>query len=81
MYNTYDVHFYASWALLQNWPALEMSIQYDFGKTFYRLTWTSFTADQVFRQDDEQVVSMFTWKNMDRKKFGKAPHDLGHPSK
>ena len=34
MYNTYDVHFYASWALLQNWPALEMSIQFDFSLSF-----------------------------------------------
>uniref|UniRef100_A0A1I7X7X7 DUF608 domain-containing protein n=1 Tax=Heterorhabditis bacteriophora TaxID=37862 RepID=A0A1I7X7X7_HETBA len=30
MLNTYDVHFYASWALLENWPQLEMSIQLNF---------------------------------------------------
>jgi len=32
MVNTYDVHFYASFALIQLWPKLELSIQYDFGK-------------------------------------------------
>ncbi len=34
MVNTYDVHFYASFALIQLWPELELSIQYDFGKKF-----------------------------------------------
>lgn len=33
MINTYDVHFYASFALIQLWPELELSIQYDFGKS------------------------------------------------
>jgi non-lysosomal glucosylceramidase len=32
MVNTYDVHFYASFALIQLWPELELSIQYEFGK-------------------------------------------------
>jgi hypothetical protein len=27
MVNTYDVHFYASWAIAMNWPKLEMAIQ------------------------------------------------------
>jgi non-lysosomal glucosylceramidase len=35
MVNTYDVHFYASFALIQLFPELELSIQYDFGKTNY----------------------------------------------
>lgn len=30
MYNTYDVHFYASFALLVLWPQLELSLQRDF---------------------------------------------------
>jgi len=30
MYNTYDVHFYASFALLMLWPQLELSLQKDF---------------------------------------------------
>ncbi len=35
MINTYDVHFYASFALIQLFPKLELSIQYDFGKGFH----------------------------------------------
>ena len=27
MVNTYDVHFYASWALAMLWPKLELSLQ------------------------------------------------------
>ncbi len=27
MVNTYDVHFYASWALAMNWPKLELALQ------------------------------------------------------
>lgn len=30
MYNTYDVHFYASFALMMLWPQLELSLQRDF---------------------------------------------------
>ena len=29
MYNTYDVHFYSSPALVQLWPQLQLSLQYD----------------------------------------------------
>ncbi|NXB44524.1 GBA2 glucosylceramidase, partial [Leucopsar rothschildi] len=29
MYNTYDVHFYASFALIMLWPKLQISLQYD----------------------------------------------------
>lgn len=32
MYNTYDVHFYASFALIMLWPKLALSLQYDIGK-------------------------------------------------
>ena len=32
MYNTYDVHFYASFALIMNWPKLQLSLQYDVGE-------------------------------------------------
>lgn len=31
MYNTYDVHFYASFALAMLWPKLQLSLQYDIG--------------------------------------------------
>lgn len=29
MYNTYDVHFYASFALISCWPKIELSVQRD----------------------------------------------------
>lgn len=32
MYNTYDVHFYASFALVMLWPKLQISLQYDIGE-------------------------------------------------
>lgn len=32
MYNTYDVHYYASFALIMLWPQLALSLQYDIGK-------------------------------------------------
>lgn len=32
MYNTYDVHFYASFALVMLWPKIELSLQYDMGE-------------------------------------------------
>lgn len=38
MMNTYDVHFYSSFAFVANWPELELSIQYDFGELFPQLS-------------------------------------------
>lgn len=38
MINTYDVHFYSSWAILKNWPQIEMSMQLDFGE-FFLIIW------------------------------------------
>lgn len=35
MYNTYDVHFYASFALIMLWPKLELSLQYDMGEGLF----------------------------------------------
>jgi hypothetical protein len=34
MYNTYDVHHYASFALLMLWPKLQLGIQYDIGMVY-----------------------------------------------
>jgi non-lysosomal glucosylceramidase len=31
MYNTYDVHFYASWALAMLWPKLGAAVTKDYG--------------------------------------------------
>ena len=33
MFNTYDVHFYASWALGMLWPRLARKVQLDFAAT------------------------------------------------
>lgn len=32
MYNTYDVHFYASFALIMLWPKVALSLQYEIGE-------------------------------------------------
>ena len=64
MYNTYDVHFYASFALATLWPRLELSLQHDF-------TVATLTDDQSVRYmlaDEVKAV---------RKPFGVVPHDLG----
>ena len=43
MVNTYDVHFYASWALVQLWPLLDLTIQRDFAHSTlhddYEIIW------------------------------------------
>lgn len=38
MYNTYDVHYYASFALIMLWPKLALSLQYDIGKCILGVT-------------------------------------------
>ncbi|CAD6199979.1 unnamed protein product [Caenorhabditis auriculariae] len=66
MMNTYDVHFYACWALLKNWPNIEISLQLDF-------------ADQICRVDSTKMMSMVEGESSQTKKFSRVPHDLGHP--
>ncbi|KRX23116.1 AP-1 complex subunit gamma-1 [Trichinella nelsoni] len=41
MYNTYDVHFYASFALAKLFPQIEHSIQAEFADQFYNVTQTN----------------------------------------
>ena len=67
MYNTYDVHFYASFALLKLWPKLQQNLQYDFANTIRRETKisTSFLFDGARGIQKE--------KNC-------IPHDLGDPA-
>lgn len=38
MYNTYDVHFYASFALIMLWPKLALSLQYDIGEISFHFS-------------------------------------------
>ncbi|XP_057864285.2 uncharacterized protein LOC131072213 isoform X2 [Cryptomeria japonica] len=64
MWNTYDVHFYASFALLMLFPKLELSIQRDF-------------AAAVLMHDTEKVKFLFKGDWGVRKVLGAVPHDLG----
>ncbi|XP_020575799.1 non-lysosomal glucosylceramidase-like [Phalaenopsis equestris] len=64
MFNTYDVHFYSSFALLMLFPKLELSIQRDF-------------AMAVLIHDPENIKPIFGHEKAPRKVFGAVPHDLG----
>ena len=66
-YNTLDVNFYASWALLLLWPALDLSVLRDFAATV--------------DLDDPEIVTV-GWKGTaaQRKRRGALPHDLGGPT-
>ncbi len=66
MYNTYDVHFYASFALAMLWPKLELSLQRDFAKA-------------LLVEDDELFTFFYTGDKGARKVRGVIPHDLGSP--
>lgn len=66
MYNTYDVHFYASFALAMLWPELELSLQRDY-------------ASSLPVTDDETVRFMHSGEYGPRKVSGAVPHDLGSP--
>ena len=67
MYNTYDVHFYAGFALAQLWPQLEFSLQRD-------------VAAAIDTHDPTVRVMMGTGSAAIRKSKGCVPHDLGSPS-
>ncbi|KAL6611340.1 hypothetical protein ACP70R_039268 [Stipagrostis hirtigluma subsp. patula] len=64
MWCTYDVHFYASFALLELFPKIELSIQRDFARA-------------VLREDKSRVrfLADGTWGI--RKVIGAVAHDLG----
>jgi len=66
MFNTYDVHFYSSFALLMLWPKLQLSLQYDFG-------------DTVTREDTEYMKVLMTGADGVRKVANCVPHDIGDP--
>ncbi|XP_037772896.1 non-lysosomal glucosylceramidase-like [Penaeus monodon] len=66
MYNTYDVHFYASWALVMLWPELQKSLQYDMAQ------WTT-SADLTPR------THLFRGNKGVRKLANAVPHDIGDP--
>jgi len=64
--NTYDVLFYASFAMLMNWPELDNSIQRDF-------------ADAVAIDDQRLRTILLGRMSLPRKPMGVVPHDLGTP--
>ncbi|KAJ8625341.1 hypothetical protein MRB53_033871 [Persea americana] len=64
MLNTYDVHFYSSFALIALFPKLELSIQRDF-------------AVAVLMHDPEKMQILSDGKWVPRKVLGAVPHDLG----
>lgn len=64
MWNTYDVHFYASFALLDLFPKIELSIQRDFAKA-------------VLFEDRRKVKFLADGNWGIRKVKGSVPHDLG----
>jgi non-lysosomal glucosylceramidase len=67
MYNTYDVHFYASFALVSLWPQLQLSLQRDF-------------ALAVMQKDTRTIRRLLgNGGRAPRKIAGAVPHDLGSP--
>lgn len=66
MYNTYDVHFYASPALIGLWPNLQVSLQYDF-------------KDAIEMEIKDNRKHLYDGKSAKRKVKNSVPHDLGDP--
>ncbi|XP_021860562.1 uncharacterized protein [Spinacia oleracea] len=64
MWNTYDVHFYASFSLVMLFPELELSIQRDF-------------AAAVLMHDPSKMKLLHDGKWALRKVLGAVPHDIG----
>ncbi|KAJ9555494.1 hypothetical protein OSB04_010108 [Centaurea solstitialis] len=64
MWCTYDVHFYASFALLELFPKIELSIQREFARA-------------VLFEDERKVKFLADGKWGIRKVKGAIPHDLG----
>lgn len=64
MWNTYDVHFYSSFALIMLFPKLELSIQRDF-------------VAAVMMHDPEKVLTLSDGKWAARNVLGAVPHDMG----
>lgn len=63
LWNTYDVHFYASFALLSLFPELELSFQRDFARAVLL--------------HDPRLRHTLDGNTVPRKVLGAVPHDLG----
>ncbi|XP_032399988.1 non-lysosomal glucosylceramidase [Etheostoma spectabile] len=66
MYNTYDVHFYASFALIMLWPKLALSLQYDI-------------AGSVVQHDPTERLHLMSGRYSPVKAKNVVPHDIGDP--
>lgn len=66
MYNTYDVHFNASFALIQLFPKLQLSLQYEF-------------ADTIPKESEKKIQFLFDGKYGRQKSKNSLPHDIGDP--
>ncbi|XP_048787286.1 non-lysosomal glucosylceramidase [Lagopus muta] len=66
MYNTYDVHFYASFALIMLWPKLQISLQYDIAVT-------------VLNEDMQPRQYLVCGETAPVKTKNVVPHDIGEP--
>ncbi|KAL0533325.1 hypothetical protein IC582_030141 [Cucumis melo] len=64
MWNTYDVHFYSSFAIIMLFPKLELSIQRDF-------------AAAVMMHDPSKMQLLDNGKWEARNVLGAVPHDIG----
>ena len=66
MMNTFDVHYYASIAMIKLWPRIELSIQKDF-------------ADATLCEIPQVMPMVFENERAPRKVRGAVPHDVGWP--
>jgi non-lysosomal glucosylceramidase len=66
MYNTYDVHFYASFSFIVNWPLLQSVLQYDM-------------KDAIFTEIPDKVKMLYDGEIVERKVPNTVPHDIGDP--
>ncbi|KJH46851.1 hypothetical protein DICVIV_07088 [Dictyocaulus viviparus] len=67
MVNTYDVHFYASFALAQLWPNIELTLQAEF-------------TDQIEHSVDICITFHMEGDVARQKRSSRVPHDLGNPA-
>uniref|UniRef100_A0A158PAK6 Glucosylceramidase n=1 Tax=Angiostrongylus cantonensis TaxID=6313 RepID=A0A158PAK6_ANGCA len=67
MVNTYDVHFYASFALAQLWPNIELTLQAEF-------------TDQIEHSVDTHITFHMEGDVARQKTSSRVPHDLGNPA-
>ncbi|CAI0437767.1 unnamed protein product [Linum tenue] len=64
MWNTYDVHFYSSFALIMLFPKIQLSVQRDF-------------AAAILMHDPTKMPLLHDGQWASRKALGAVPHDIG----